>query len=55
MANILGDRTLNSDLSFKKKTKKSSFVTLPLATLYFVLQRTQLPHEKIQLLEYQSI
>ena len=29
---------------------------LPLVTLHLVLQgRTQLPHEKIQLFEYQSI
>ena len=47
---------LNSDLSFQKKTKKSLLVTLPLVTLHFVLQRrTQLPHEKIPLLEHQSI
>ena len=56
MANILADKTLNSDFSFEKKTKKTSLVVLPLVTLHFVLQkRTQLPHEKIHLLEYQTI
>ena len=53
MANILADKTLSSDFSFYKTTKKSSLVTLPLVTLHFVLQRrTQLSHKKIQLLEY---
>ena len=50
MANIIADKILYSDFSFKKKTKKSSLVTL-----HFVLHRTQMPHEKIPLLEYQSI
>ena len=50
MANILADKTLYSDFSFKNlrrlKKKKSSLVRL-----YSVLQRrTQLPHEKVQLL-----
>ena len=51
MANILADKTLYSDFSFYKKTKKSSLVTLPLVRLHFVLQRrTQLPDEKYNFL-----
>ena len=51
MANILADTVLHLDFSFYKKTKISWLVTL-----HFVLQRnTQSPHEKVILLEYDSI